>query len=199
MRAEKKQRMLKGITVGLLGGSFDPPHLGHVHITNQAFQAFGLNKIWWLVSPGNPLKAKQPSSLIKRVEECKKIIQQPKVLVSDIETRLNSDFTAKTIRKLYILYPGIRFVWLMGADNLSNFHNWKEWTWIMENIPIGIMARPDDKVKAAFSPAALRYRRFRVKSHNTLALPFMRPPAWSLLGGPTSNISSTKIRSSGLW
>ena len=191
--------MLKGITVGLLGGSFDPPHSGHVHITNQAFQAFGLNKIWWLVSPRNPLKAQEPSSLEKRIKECKKIIQHPKVLVSDIEAQFNSHCTAKTIRKLYILYPGIRFVWLMGADNLLNFHNWKEWAWIMENIPVGIMARPDNKVKAALSPAALRYRRFRVKPNNALAIPFMRAPAWSLLGGPMCNISSTEIRSSGLW
>ena len=126
-------------------------------------------------------------------------IQHPKVIVSDIETRLNTHVTAQTLRKIYILYPGVRFVWLMGADNLSNFHNWEEWTWIMENIPVGIMARPGDQIRAGLSRTALRYRRFRVRSYNALALPFMKAPAWSLLGGPTSNISSTKIRSNGLW
>lgn len=191
--------MLKGVTVGLLGGSFDPPHSGHVHITNQALKAFGLNKIWWLVSPQNPLKENEPSSIVRRVNECKKIIQHPKVLVSDIESHLDTHVTAQTLRKLYILYPGVRFVWLMGADNLSNFHNWQEWTWIIENIPVGIMARPGDQVKAGLSRTALRYRRYRVKSYNALALPFMRAPAWSLLGGPMSNISSTEIRSNGLW
>lgn len=199
MRSRKKHTMLIGSTIGLLGGSFDPPHLGHVHITNQALQAFGLDKIWWLVSPGNPLKEKQPVSLLKRVNECKKIIQHPKVLVSDIESSLNTYFTAQTLRKLYILYPGVRFVWLMGADNLSTFHNWEEWTWIMENIPLGIMARPGEQVKAGLSQTALRYRRFRVKSYNAAAIPFMRAPAWSLLGGPVKDISSTKIRSNGLW
>lgn len=194
----EKQTMLTGTTVGLLGGSFDPPHSGHVHITNQAFQAFGLHRIWWLVSPQNPLKDKKPSSLALRVNKCKNIVQHPKVFVSDIEGRLNTHVTAQTLRKLYLLYPGVRFVWLMGADNLSNFHNWEEWTWIMENIPIGIMARPGEQVKAGLSQTALRYRRFRVKSYNAAALPFMRAPAWSLLGGPVKDISSTKIRSEGL-
>ena len=199
MEFGKKQKMLTGTSVGLLGGSFDPPHFGHVHITNQALQAFGLNKVWWLVSPGNPLKAKEPSSLLKRVNECKKIIQHPKVLVSDIENRLHTHFTAQTLRRLYILYPGVRFVWLMGADNLSNFHNWEEWTWIMENIPIGVMARPGEQIKAGLSQTASRYRRFRVKSYNASAIPFMKAPAWSLLGGPMKAVSSSKIRLDGLW
>ena len=97
MSAAKKQGMLAGTTIGLLGGSFDPPHTGHVHITNQALQAFGLNKVWWLVSPGNPLKAQRPVPLLKRIEECKKIIQHPKVSISDIETRLNTHCTAETL------------------------------------------------------------------------------------------------------
>ena len=191
--------MLTATTIGLLGGSFDPPHLGHVHITNRALQAFGLNKIWWLVSPGNPLKAKGPVAIVKRVKECRKIIQHPKVIVSDIETRLNTHFTSETLRKIYILYPGVRFVWLMGADNLSNFHNWEDWTWIMENIPVGIMARPGEQVKAGLSQTAFRYRRYRVKPNNALSIPFMKAPAWSILGGPMRDISSTKIRSDGLW
>ena len=191
--------MLMGTTIGLLGGSFDPPHSGHVHITNQALQTLSLNKIWWLVSPGNPLKPKGPLSLIKRVNECKKIVQNPNVVVSDIEVRLNTYFTAHTLRKLFTLYPRARFVWLMGADNLTNFHNWEEWTWIMENIPLGIMARPGEQVKAGLSQTALRYRRFRVNSYNASAIPFMRAPAWSLLGGPMRDVSSTKIRSTGLW
>ena len=191
--------MFIGNTVGLLGGSFDPPHSGHVHITNQALQAFGLHRIWWLVSPQNPLKDKKPSSLALRVNKCKNIVQHPKVFVSDIEGRLNTHVTAQTLRKLYLLYPGVRFVWLMGADNLSNFHNWEEWTWIMENIPLGIMARPGEQIKAGLSQTALRYRRFRVKSYNAPAIPFMKAPAWSLLGGPMRDISSSKIRLDGLW
>ena len=194
MYTQKKQPILPGTTVGLLGGSFNPPHIGHVHITEQALKAFRLHNIWWLVSPGNPLKEKCPTSVESRVLECRKIIQNPKVLISDIELRLNTRFTAETLRKLFLLFPGVRFVWLMGADNLSNFHNWEEWTWIMENIPIGVMARPRQIVRAGLSKTAGRYMKYRVKSFNAAAIPFMSAPAWSLLGGSMQDISSTKIR-----
>ena len=198
MITQKNHRNLTGTTIGLLGGTFDPPHAGHLHITNQALQVFGLHRIWWLVSPGNPLKPKGPLSLNIRVRECRKIVQNPKVFVSDIESRLSTHFTAETLRKLYRLYPGVRFIWLMGADNLVNFHKWDEWTWIMENIPIGVMARPGDKVRAGLSQTAFRYRKFRVAPSTAAVLPFMSAPAWSLLGGPMRDISSTQIRSSGL-
>ena len=199
MIAAKTKMISIGSTVGLLGGSFDPPHTGHVHITNRALQVFGFNEIWWLVSPGNPLKSTAPASVFQRIIACKKITQHPKVIVSDIEVRLNSHFTAQTLKKLYALYPGVRFVWLMGADNLSNFHNWEEWTWIMENIPVGIMARPGQQVKAGLSQTASRYKRFRVKPSEASLMPFMRAPAWSILGGSMRNISSTQIRSTGFW
>jgi len=197
--SQKKLTILSRTTIGLLGGSFDPPHKGHVHITNQALKAFGLNKIWWLVSPRNPLKSENPASIAKRIMECKKIINHPKVLVSDIETRLKTRFTADTLKKLYQLYPNIRFIWLMGADNLGNFHQWEDWTWIMENIPVGIMARPGEQVKAGLSLAATRYKKFRIHASTAASLPFRHAPAWSLLGGPMRAVSSTQIRSRGLW
>ena len=122
MRAVKKKIILPGTTVGLLGGSFNPPHIGHVHITEQALKAFRLQNIWWLVSPGNPLKENRPDSVDSRIYRCRKIMQNPKVFISDIERQLGTRFTAETLRKLFKLYPGVRFTWLMGADNLSNFH-----------------------------------------------------------------------------
>ena len=194
MRAAKQQMMLKGNCVGLLGGSFNPPHGGHVHITDQAIQAFCLHKVWWLVTPGNPLKSKRPISIDIRVSECRKLVKKPKVYVSDLEVTLNTQFTAETLRKLFKCYPGVHFVWLMGADNLVNFHKWDQWTWIMENIPIGVMARPGEQVKAGLSKAASRYRKFRVKSASAAAIPFMKAPAWSLLGGPMRSVSSSEIR-----
>lgn len=190
--------LFKGNTIGLLGGSFNPPHAGHVHITNQALQAFNLQMVLWLVSPGNPLKSKSPVSVQIRVAECRKIIRSPKVFVSDIENSLKTHLTAKTLQKIFECYPGVRFVWLMGADNLVDFHKWDRWTWIMENIPVGVMARPGEQVRAGLSKTAMKYKKFRVKAANAAALPFMNAPAWSLLGGPMRDVSSTEIRSHGM-
>ena len=198
MLAAKQHMILGPNTVGLLGGSFNPPHIGHVHITNQALKAFRLKRVCWLVTPGNPLKFKSSVSVDTRVDQCRYIVQNPNITISDIENILNTRFTAETLRKLFLIYPGVRFVWLMGADNLVNFHKWDQWTWIMENIPVGIMARPEEQVKAGLSIAAVRYRKFRVKASNAAAIPFMKAPAWSLLGGPTKDMSSTKLRSRGL-
>ena len=194
MIAAKKQMIFSGSTIGLLGGSFDPPHAGHVHITNQALQTFNLQKVWWLVSSGNPHKEQSSASFEFRFNECKKINKNPRVVISDIEKSLNTPFTAEVLWKINAIYPSARFLWLMGADNLVNFHKWQNWTWIIENIPIGVMARPGDQIKAGLSQAALRYRKFRVKPSNAGLLPFLAAPAWSLLGGPMRTVSSTQIR-----
>ena len=178
MIAARQHGSSKGVNIGLLGGSFDPPHLGHVHITHQALKGFGLHQVWWLVSPRNPLKSIDPVALETRLYECQKIIQNPRVIVSDIEGRLRTQSTAGTLRKLLILYPKIRFVWLMGADNLVNFHKWDQWTWIMESVPVGVMARPGEQVKAGLSRTALRYQKFRLKAADAGSLPFSKAPIW---------------------
>ena len=195
MLTTKQQLLFKGTTIGLLGGSFNPPHEGHLHISHQALQAFGLNKIWWLVSPGNPMKNKPAVSLNVRIDKCKKIVKNPDIIISDIESRLRTRLTAHTLRKLFLFYPGVRFIWLMGADNLVNFHKWESWTWIMENIPMGVMARPGEQVKAGLSQTAFRYKKFRIRTSEAAAIPSMKAPAWSLLGGPMRDLSSTQIRS----
>ncbi len=188
-----------GNVIGLLGGSFDPPHAGHVHITRQALQTFGFSKIWWLVSPGNPLKKIGPVKFTKRYQACSSIISNPLVCITDIELRLGSKFTADTLRKLTAIYPGVRFVWLMGADNLVNFHLWDNWDWIIQNFPIGVMARPGEQIKAGLSPAAIKYRKFRIPTYHASKLSYYSAPAWSLLVGPMRDISSTKIRMQGEW
>ena len=190
---------IPGNVIGLLGGSFDPPHVGHVHITRQALQAFGLSKIWWLVSPGNPLKNSGPADFYKRYKACKSLTANPLVSITDLELRLGSTFTADTLFKLKAIYPGVKFVWLMGADNLVNFHRWDNWDWIMHNVPIGVMARPGEQIKAALSPAAIKYRKFRIPSHHSPKLSYYNGPAWSLLIGPMRDISSTEIRLQGYW
>ena len=110
------------MTVGLLGGSFDPAHKGHVQISRAALTQFGLDRVWWLVSPGNPLKRHQPAPLDQRMAAARGIMRHPRIQISDAEARLGTRYTAQTLRHLRRLYPGVRFVWLMGADNLAQFH-----------------------------------------------------------------------------
>lgn len=188
-----------GLRVGLLGGSFDPPHAGHLHISTWALKEFGLDQVWWLVSPGNPLKKHGPAKLEKRMAACRALVQHPRIKVTDIETRLGTRYTAETLDKLLGLYGGVRFVWLMGADNLVSFHKWDRWDQIMETVPIGILARPEEQVMAGCSLAARRYARFRLSSRRSTALPFRQAPCWALLNGPMMNISSSDIRKRGEW
>ena len=186
--------VVPGLTIGLLGGSFDPPHEGHVHISKIAIKIFNLSKIWWLVSPGNPIKNKTPSDINNRLLASKQIMEHPSVIITDIEKKLKTKFTFQTLIKIKKLYPGTRFVWLMGADNLINFHQWENWDWIMKNIPIGVMARPREQIKAGLSPAATRFRKYRLPKEKSLLLPYSSPPVWTLVTGPMKNISSTKLR-----
>ena len=108
----------KGMVIGLLGGSFDPAHSGHVHITREALKRMGLDRVWWLVSPGNPLKARGPAPLADRMARAKAVMRDPRVVVSDLEARLGTVRTVDTIAALQAIYPGVRFVWLMGRNRL---------------------------------------------------------------------------------
>jgi nicotinate-nucleotide adenylyltransferase len=188
-----------GLRVGLLGGSFDPPHEGHVHITREALRRFGLDRVWWLVSPGNPLKRRGPAELSRRLAACRAALNHPRAEVTDIEARLGTVRTADTLAAVRARYPGVRFVWLMGADNLASFHRWRRWAWIMRTIPVGVLARPGAQVAAGLSPAARRFAAARLPAWSSRALPFRAPPAWTLLTGPTADVSSTEIRAAGDW
>lgn len=188
-----------GMRIGLLGGSFDPPHPGHAHITLEAIRRMRLDRVWWLVSPGNPLKSRGPASLARRMAACRAVMRHPKVWITDIEARLGTRFTADTLARMIALYPRAHFVWLMGADNMVTFHRWEHWDWILENAPIGVLARPDQQVRAGLAPAARAYRRHRLPERAAHALPTSAAPAWSLLVGPTVRISSTALRRDGLW
>lgn len=183
-------------TIGLLGGSFDPPHAGHVHITRQALKRFGLDRVWWLVSPGNPLKENAPASLARRIEASRAIMQHPRVQISDIESRLGTRYTADTLKALQRLYPRTHFTWLMGADNLARFHEWQNWRWIAQHVRIGVMARPGEQLKAGLSPMATQFTRYRVPAGS---LARAKAPAWALITGTMRDISSTDIRRRGEW
>ena len=186
-----------GLTIGILGGSFDPPHEGHVHITRIAIKIFNLSRLWWLVSPGNPIKDTAPSDINKRFLASKKIMKHPLVSITDIEKKLQTKFTFETLIKIKKLYPGTRFVWLMGADNLVNFHHWENWDWIMKNVPVGVLARPKEQIKAGLSPAATKFRKYRLPKEKSFLLPYLSPPIWTLVTGPMRNISSSKLRGIG--
>ncbi len=189
----------QGLRVGLLGGSFDPPHAGHLHISNWALKEFGLDQVWWLVSPGNPLKTQGPAPLGKRLAACHELVQHPRIKVTDLESRLGTRYTAETLDKLLQLNCGVRFVWLMGADNLVTFHKWDRWNDIMKMVPIGVLARPGQQISAGRSAAAGRYARCRLSADRSTALPFREAPCWSLLSGAMMDISSTDIRNRGGW
>jgi nicotinate-nucleotide adenylyltransferase len=190
---------LPGQTIGLLGGSFDPPHSGHVHITRQALRRFGLDRVWWLVSPGNPLKAEGPADLSRRMAACKQMMQHPRVVVTDLEAQLGTRYTAETLARLLPRYPGVRFVWLMGADNLGQFHKWDRWREIVASVPIGVLARPGNVVAGGLSPTARCFARYRLPARQAAALPKRTAPCWCLVTGPTVDISSSEIRNRGDW
>jgi nicotinate-nucleotide adenylyltransferase len=188
-----------GMTVGLLGGSFDPPHEGHVQISRAAMKRFGLDQLWWLVSPGNPLKEHPPASLTRRMAAAQARMQHPRVQISDIEARLGTRYTAQTLRHLSRHYPKVRFVWLMGADNLAHFHRWKDWRQIFETVPVGILARPDERISARLSPAARIYAPYRLRAAQSQALAQAPAPAWCFINVPMNKASSSQIRAAGDW
>ncbi|MBV7378197.1 nicotinate-nucleotide adenylyltransferase [Maritimibacter dapengensis] len=188
-----------GSTVGLLGGSFDPAHEGHVHITREALKRLGLDAVWWLVTPGNPLKTHGPKPLETRLAHAREIMQHPRVTVTGIEARLGTRFTAETLGMLFHLYRDVNFVWIMGADNLADFHRWERWRWIMEALPVAVIARPGERVAARTSPAARIYRDWRVPGREAERILRMAPPAWGLINIPMRPHSSSAIRARGEW
>ncbi|MEO0343710.1 MAG: nicotinate-nucleotide adenylyltransferase [Pseudomonadota bacterium] len=189
----------QGMKIGLLGGSFDPPHEGHLHITKWALRAFGLHAVWWLVSPGNPLKSHGPAPLERRMEVCRNMVRNPRIIISDLESKIGTRYTAETLENLTALYPDTRFVWLMGADNLRSFHRWDRWDDVMHQVPIGVLARPQEQLQAGTSKAARKYANFRLSQRRAAALPYRKTPCWCLLNGPMVDLSSTEIRQRGQW
>lgn len=188
-----------GMTIGLLGGSFDPPHRGHVHITREALKRFGLNRVWWLVSPGNPLKARGPAPLEDRMAAARAIMQHPRVEISDYEARAGTRFTAETLDALIQDYPGAKFTWLMGADNLVQLPQWQDWERIVDTVPLGVLARPGDRIRARNSKAARVYAAARIRGRESQRLARAEAPAWCFVNVPMSDESSSAIRARGGW
>lgn len=188
-----------GEVIGLLGGSFDPAHAGHAHITREALKRFGLTRVWWLVSPGNPIKARGPAPLETRMARARAVMQHPRVNVTDIEAHLGTRYTAETLSRLKACYPGVRFVWLMGADNLAQLHRWQDWHGIMQSVPVGVLARPGDRISARMSPAARLFASARIAGYASTLLGRAEAPAWCFVNVPMVSQSSSAIRAAGDW
>jgi nicotinate-nucleotide adenylyltransferase len=181
--------------IGLFGGSFNPVHPGHLHVAREARRRLGLDRVWWLVSPQNPLKgADETADYEQRFAAVEAIASAPGFVVSDLERRLGSRYTAETIAALRTRYPRVRFVWIMGADNLAGFHAWRDWAVIMKTVPVAVIARPGRALQARSSPAAQRFRDARVDPVHAPALVEMRPPAWVYLTARLNPASSTALR-----
>ncbi|MFA9230606.1 MAG: nicotinate-nucleotide adenylyltransferase [Microgenomates group bacterium] len=187
----------KGMVIGLLGGSFDPAHEGHAHLTREALKRMGLDRVWWLVTPGNPLKARQPAPMADRLAQARRVMPDPMVEITELEVKLGTRATYATIAKLRALYPGVHFVWLMGADNLVQFHKWGRWRDILRMVPVGVLARPGSGVAARTSVAARAFRVNRVNRGENLR--GRKAPAWCFVNMPMNGASSSAIRARGGW
>lgn len=186
----------RGQRIGLLGGSFNPAHGGHMHLSRLALRHLQLDRIWWLVSPQNPLKsADGMASLKDRMKKARDVAAHSRISVTDIETQLATQYTADTLRALKKRFPGARFVWLMGADNLAQIDQWHNWPSIFMTVPVAIFARPTYSLRAENAKAVRRFSRSRVDRANARRLADMKPPAWAFLKTPLSAISATEIRS----
>jgi nicotinate-nucleotide adenylyltransferase len=181
--------------VGLLGGSFNPAHAGHRHISLYALKMLGLDAVWWLVSPQNPLKPERGMEPLKtRLASAQKTARHPKIHPTDIERFLNTRYTADTLQALKTHFPRTHFVWLMGGDNLKQIHLWKRWREIFSAVPVCVLDRPPrhDSIKGC---AALgRFKNAFVDSTEAPLLALQKPPAWTILRIPLSELSSTEIR-----
>jgi len=181
--------------IGLLGGSFNPAHKGHRRLSLAAIERLGLDEIWWLVSPGNPLKqAKGMAPLAARLASARRMARGAPIRATAIERELGTRFTADTLRALVRRYPDRRFIWLMGADNLAQFHRWRDWRRIAALVPIAVATRPGYGGAALKAPAWGWLRRFVRPAAMARTWTEWRPPALVLLSLPPDRTSATAIR-----
>ena len=185
----------RGMRVGLLGGSFNPAHEGHAHIAETALTRLRLDRVIWLVSPQNPLKsAAESASLAARLASARRMARGPHMIVSNIESRVGSRYTIDILRILKQRYRGVRFVWVMGGDNLNHLHAWRGWADIMREMPVAVVARPGAELRSRSSPAARRFAFARLSSREAPRLACRASPAWLYLRAPFNFASSTVLR-----
>jgi len=187
-----------GQSIGLLGGSFNPPHAGHRLVSELALKRLGLDRVWWLATPGNPLKSQaELAALRTRLEASRRLARSPRISVSGVEAEIGSRFTYDTLLWLKTHAPRARFVWIMGADNLVQFHRWRHWREIAALVPILVVDRPGSTLRATSSRAAQALARWRRPESDARRLASLKPPALLFLHGPRSELSSTRLRQNG--
>lgn len=185
----------RGRRIGLLGGSFNPAHEAHRQISLMALGRLGLDEVWWLVSPQNPLKpVAGMAPLARRLKEASAAARHPRIRVTGIEAKLGTVYTAETVLALKRRFPALCFVWLMGADNLVQIDQWKDWQRIFNAVPVAVFARPSYCFKALAAKAAHRFARFRLPEGQARLLVRRRPPAWVFIHGRLNPLSASAIR-----
>lgn len=188
-----------GQRIGLLGGSFNPPHAGHLHASLIALRRLRLDAVWWLVTPGNPLKALDGlPPLAVRLAAAQKVAAHPRIRVTGVEAALGTRYTVDTLAALRIRAPGVRFVWLMGADNLAQLGRWRDWPRLVRLAPFAVVDRPGATLRATWSRAAVALAARRLPEEAASALADCPPPAWCFLHAPRSELSSTMLRTGDL-
>jgi nicotinate-nucleotide adenylyltransferase len=186
---------VRGLRIGLFGGTFDPPHAAHRAACLLAMGRLDLDRVWWLVTPGNPLKdTRGLAPLAERIAAAKKLASNPRIIVTGVEAQMRSRYTYDTVRTLLARCPGVHFVWIMGADNLRSFHRWQKWRGIANLLPIAVVDRVGPSLYATAGPAAQALARFRIPETAAKSLPRRKPPAWVFLHGLKSPLSSTALR-----
>jgi len=184
-----------GMVVGLFGGSFNPPHDGHRLVAEIALRALKLNQLWWMVTPGNPLKSRRTlAPLGERIAQSEAIFPHPKIRVTAFEQSLGSSYTAQVLAHIKARNPGVHFVWIMGADNLASFHRWQNWERIAMTFPIAVIDRPGSTLAFLSSQMARTFDYARIDEHDAGRLARLPAPAWTFIHGPRSSLSSTAIR-----
>ena len=185
----------KGMQVGLFGGSFNPPHAGHRLVAEIALRRLRLDQLWWMVTPGNPLKSKRElAPLAERIRLSETIARDPRIKVTAFEAAHRIRYTADTLALVRAKNPGVDFVWIMGADSLRDFHRWQRWRQIMLTFPIAVIDRPGSTLSFLSSAAAKTFDYARVDERGAPRLARMKAPAWTFIHGPRSSLSSTAIR-----
>ncbi len=185
----------KGMTVGLFGGSFNPPHQGHLLVSEIALRRLRLNQLWWMVTPGNPLKDHSSlAPLVDRVRMSRALAQDPRIKVTAFEATHGLSYTAETLAFVKARNSGVRFVWIMGADNLAGFHRWQDWRGIAATFPIAVIDRPGSTLAYLSSMMAKAFGHARLDEDDAARLAFSRAPAWTFIHGPRSSLSSSAIR-----
>ena len=188
----------KGMQIGLFGGSFNPPHAGHALVAEIALRRLELDQLWWIVTPGNPLKnARELAPLAERIRLSEEMAEDPRIKVTAFEASHRLRYTADTLAFIKKRNPGVDFVWIMGADNLRDFHRWQRWRMIANTFPIAVIDRPGATLSFLSSVVAKTFDHARRDESDAPLLARMHAPAWTFIHGPRSSLSSTALRQAG--